>query len=615
MERNILCERKEQTVLSGLFEDMSVLIQDSDDTVEKEIIKKALQGLTDTITYIVLGEEGTGKTSLLRILFQDIFEVEEDMPGDICEYRWGEQEFTTPLIDGFQKKFLSSENMKGLTIIDTKGLNCVSDAALKRINKSAERCDAVLVVLDAGCVGSIRLWDFIEAFPSKRMLFFLTKCDLISSEELKKNIEKVKCYMKESNISAPIFPISITEDKLINGTVTLEEVRLHIREQLIGSNPMLSKQMQNVEEAKKVLVQLQDSFLLRKKQYESDADILRKINQSMDSYVANHQKVITDLIGRLTIEVNKDIDDYEREIISKLDPYKIKERFKKKEDFEDYLNMVNENYKTMMNDSVNRKTIEAIKGCLHDLEIVFQEAVGYFNTRENILELNDRFYGSLSKSRKQMVAETKETVVSTSELYRTLSDASETLFLQIWNERKKYDAKIRNRKILSTLGGGSLVGTAGAVGGVALGGTVSSAVSGMVGLAASSGVASAIGGIAGVLVGGIAVVGLVGIGVIVGAVVVNSIAKTLYDPKAAGKMEEATQKCIGQFQAEVDHTRSKMIEQISTQITEIFEKELAAVDGCFTDFRISVNIDEKKIPVLEQKLTETQRLLMDINSI
>ncbi len=603
MEGNILCERKEQTVLSGLFEDMSVLIQDSDDTVEKEIIKKALQGLTDTTTYIVLGEEGTGKTSLLHILFQDIFEVKEDMLGDICEYRWGEQEFTTPLIDGFQKKFLSSENMKGLTIIDTKGINCVNDAALKRINESAEKCDAILVVLDAGCVGSIRLWDFIEAFPSKRMLFFLTKCDLISSEELEKNIEKVKCYMKESNISAPVFPISITEDKLINGTVTLEEVRLHIREQLIGSNPMLSKQMQNVEEAKKVLVQLQDSFLLRKKQYESDAGILQKINQSMDSYVANHKKVIAELIGKLTIEVNKDIDDYEREIISKLDPYKIKERFRKKEDFEDYLNMVNENYKTMMNDSVNRKTIEAIKGCLHDLEIVFQEAVGYFNTRENILELNDRFYGSLSKSRKQMVVETKETVVSTSELYRTLSDASETLFLQIWNERKKYDAKIRNRKILSTLGGGSVLGTAGAVGGVALGGAVSSAVGGT------------IGGIAGVLVGGIAVVGLVGIGVIIGAVVVNSIAKTLYDPKAAEKMEEATQKCIGQFKAEVDHTRSKMIEQISAQITEIFEKELAAVDGCFTDFRISVNIDEKKIPVLEQKLTETQRLLMEINSI
>lgn len=607
MEANILCERKEQTTLSTLFENLAVLLQDSDDTEEKEKIKKAIQGMTDTTTYMVLGEDRVGKTSLLRILFQDIFDVTEDMLGNICEYRWGEQEFTTPVKDGFQKRFLPYENMKGLSIIDTKGLNGMNENSLEKIGELVEACDAIFVVLDANHVGSSRLWDIIENFPSKRMLFFLTKCDLISSGELGKNIEKVKCYMNESNICAPLFPISTMEDKNNDGTIILEEVRIHIRKQLIGYNPMLSKQMQNVEEVRKLLIQLQESFSLRKNQYASDAEILRKINQSMDVYVANHKKTIDDFIKRLAVEINKDIDDYEREIISKLDPYKIKERFRKREDFEDYLNMVNDNYKTMMNDSVNRKTIEAVKECLHDLEIVFQEAVGYFNTRENVLELNDRFYGSLSKSRKQMVAETKEAVVSTSELYRTLSDASETLFLQIWNERKKYDEKIKKRKVLSTIGGGGALGAAGAVGGVAIGGAVSEALT-LAGMAE-------IAGAAGLLTGGIAVVALVGIGVIVGAVVVNSIAKTLYDPKAAQKMEETTQKCIEQFKAEVDNTRVKMIEQVSLQITEIFEKELASVDGCFTDFRISVNIDEKKIPALERKLVETQRLIKEIDTI
>lgn len=595
MEANVLSERTEQTVLSNLFEGLSTLLQDSDDTAEKEKIKRALQGMTDTTTYMVLGETGTGKSSLLRVLFQGIFEEAEDMAGDVCEYRWGEQEFTTPLSNGFQKKFLTSEDMKGLSIIDTKGLNCFDETALTRVKELAEKSDVIFVVLDANHITGSRLWDIIESLPAKRMLFFLTKCDLILSEDLGTNIEKVKCYMKESNVSAPVFPISITKDKLVNGTVTLEEVRLYIRNQLIGPNPMLSKQRQNVEEAGQLLAQLQESFSLRKKQYASDAEILRKINHSMDDYVMNHQTVIADLINKLTIEINKDIDNYEKEIISKLDPYKIKERFKEKDDFEYYLNMVNDNYKNLMSDSINRKTIEAIKGCLHDLEIVFQEAVGYFNTRENIMELNDRFYGSLSKSRQSMVAETKETIVTAGELYRTLSDASETLFLQIWNERKKYDARIRNRKVLSTIGGGGIGGTVGVAGAAALGAKV--------------------GGGVGLLVGGIAGAGLLGIGVIVGAVAVNLIVKTLYDPKAAEKMEEATQKCIEQFKAEVDNTRIKMIEQVSSQIAEIFDKELASVDGCFTDFRISVNIDEKKIPVLEQKLIETEKLIREINTI
>lgn len=607
MEANILSERTEQTTLSNLFEGLSTLLQDSDDTAEKEKIKRALQGMTDTTTYMVLGETGTGKSSLLGALFQGVFEAAEDMAGDVCEYRWGEQEFITPLSNGFQKKFLTSENMKGLSVIDTKGLNCFDEKALIRVKELAKKSDALFVVLEANHITGSRLWDIIESFPSKRMLFFLTKCDLLLSKELETNIEKVKCYMKESNISAPVFPISITKDKLINGTVSLEEVRFYIRNQLIGPNPMLSKQRENVEEARQLLVQLQESFSLRKKQYASDAEILQKINRSMDDYVASHKKVIADLIGKLAIEVNKDIDNYEKEIISKLDPYKIKERFKKKEDFEYYLNMVNDNYKNLMSDSVNRKTIEAIKGCLHDLEIVFQEAVGYFNTRENIMELNDRFYGSLSKSRQSMVAETKETIVVTGELYRTLSDASETLFMQIWKEREKYDAKIRNRKVLSTIGGGGTLGAAGVAGAVAIGEVAKGAVIGLLGEAA----ASAVGGIVGCLAG----VGLVGIGVIVGAVVINSIVKTFWDPKAAEKMEEATQKCIERFKAEVDNTRVKMIEQISAQITEIFEKELASVDGCFTDFRISVNIDEKKIPALEQRIIETEKLIREINTI
>ncbi len=79
-------------------------------------------------------------------------------------------------------------------------------------------------------------------------------------------------------------------------------------------------------------------------------------------------------------------------------------------------------------------------------------------------------------------------------------------------------------------------------------------------------------------------------------------------------MEETTQKCIEQFKTEVEHTRSVMIEQITSQVTGIFEKEITSVDGCFTEFRMSVNIDERKLPLLEQRLQETENLLQYIES-
>ena len=501
--------------------------------------------------------------------------------------------------------------MRGISVIDTKGINNIGTDMKARVKAQIERSSAALIVFDSNNIRSPKLWDIIEGCPEKRMVFFLTKCDLVTKEELESNIKKIKKYMQESQISAPLFPVSIINDDHETGMMGLSDARTYIKENIIGENPTFTKHMENVEEVKEIVVQLKESFSLRKQQYTSDSEILHRINQSLDGYVINHKKVLNEFIEKIAVEINKDIDAYEQEIISKLDPYKIKERFRTREDFESYLNMVNDNYKAMMNDSINRKAIETIKSCLNELEIVFQEAVGYFNKRENILALNDKFYGTLSDSRRQMVDETKEIVLSTGELYHTLSDASETLFLQIWEERKKYDNSIKKRKLYSTVGGGGVLGGLGAVGGVMLGSTVEAAIGAAVEGAVGSALASAAGG----LIASVASFGLIGIGVIVGAVVVNKIAKKLYDPKAADRMENNVRECIEQFKGEVNNTRIKMVEQVSNQITEIFEHELTSVDNCFTEFRMSVNIDEKKIPLLEERLAEAEDLLIKIDNM
>lgn len=601
---NILCEKREHVVLTDLFENFKTLLQDSDAKEEKERIKNSLRKMTDNTTYLILGNKGVGKTNLLRAVFQNMAPFQDCLAGDLCEYRWGEQEMLTPVVDGMCKQFVTSENMKGISVIDTKGIDIISDDARKTVRRQMEWSSAVFVVFDAGNIRSPKLWDVLEGCPEKRMIFILTKCDLISEEDLSQNIEKMKSYMQESGIYAPLFAVNCSEDKEIAGTVSLEYIRSHISEHVVGKNPMLNKQMENIQEMKNVLVQLRDSFALRKKQYTSDYEILQKINQSMDSYVLNHKQFLDKFIGELKIEVNKDIDNYENEIISKLDPYKIKERFRNKEDFQDYLNMVNENYKTMMSDSINHKTIEAIKRCLRDLEIVFQEAVGYFNTRENILALNDKFYGSLSTSRKQIVNETKEVIVSTGELYRTLNDASETLFMQIWEARKKYDTNARIVSITSAVTGGIASGVAAGIINAAAGTTAATAGT----TAATTGIVAAGGSV-------LSSVLIVVIAAILGALIINKMAKKLFDPRNENKMEETTRKCIEEFKAEVNQTRTRMIEQITAQITEIFENELAAVDGCFTEFRMGVNIDERKIPMLEQRLLEAEDLLMKIDSI
>ena len=68
---NILCEKKEQIMLNDLFEDFRVLLQDSDAAEEKEMVKNSLKKMPDNTTYLILGADRVGKTSLLNAVFQE----------------------------------------------------------------------------------------------------------------------------------------------------------------------------------------------------------------------------------------------------------------------------------------------------------------------------------------------------------------------------------------------------------------------------------------------------------------------------------------------------------------------------------------------------------------
>lgn len=93
------------------------------------------------------------------------------------------------------------------------------------------------------------------------------------------------------------------------------------------------------------------------------------------------------------------------------------------------------------------------------------------------------------------------------------------------------------------------------------------------------------------------------------------MAKSICEVKAADKMEETVKESINEFKQEVEHTRKSMIEQLTEQITDLFSKELKFADNCFIEFRMSVNIDEQKLPELENKLEKAENLLKQIRRI
>ena len=576
-----------------LLENMRDILKDSDATKEKEIINDFLRKASDTLCFTVLGESGVGKTSLLGEFFgSDLFGAPGPTSG-ICEYRYGEETAEFPINEAVVRKFECKEVLKGISVVDMPGCDKMSSPKQQEIVKQyMEKSDVLLVVFSSDTVSSYSVWDFLENVEARKVIFVLNKADTYQPEDREEKMAKVKQYAKEAGIEAPVF-CSIGDN---------QELKDYINKNVIGPNPGLKRQRENVVELKGMLQEVASSFALRKKQYEADLAVLEKINKAMDGFVINSQEKIDILKDGLKREIETAIDEYESEIIARLDPKKIKERFPKGySDFMDYLNFVNDSYQKKMTENVNHKTQETIRSYLSELEQIFDEATGYFRKRESLLSLEDKFYGSLAQGKQQIVAKLGNELQETKTYYGRLTSASEELFMKIWAERVKHDRRVSGATALggaAGLGAGVVAG-AGVAGMLTQGGTFVAGVKALL--------------TAGEILGGAVLWPVVG--AIVGGLAIAYIARKIASAKSMEEMELKVQEAIAEFRQEVAQTRNQMADQILATIDEIFRRELDTVDKTFVDFRMTVNIDGRNVPLLEERMMRVDTLMRQIEQV
>ena len=225
-----------------------------------------------------------------------------------------------------------------------------------------------------------------------------------------------------------------------------------------------------------------------------------------------------------------------------------------------------------MTDNVNRKTQESVQSYLNGVEQVFEKAAGYFQKRKILISLEDKFYGSMVESKKSMVTKVANDMEVTKDYYHSLSNASTELFMKLWKARGDRDRIIGN------------VDTAGKVTGAAAGIGAGVAVAHVIGAAAVGTVLWPV------------------VGAIIGAVLISKIAREIASANTLPDLEKKVAGAIAEFKEEVAKTKIEMTQQVLDTVERMFQIEAENVDKSFSEFRMSVNIDSKNIPLLEDKL-------------
>lgn len=560
-----------------LLEVLDSILNDSDANDEKIKIKEFLKDASSLLEICLLGNYQNEQVSLLPLLFTDVHSREKSQEQIFVEHRYGEAKVEFQVNAHVTRLFEQTRSLQGISVVEIPELSVMQQDAQELCNKYLEHCDVLLIAFEADDIGNLEIWDKLEKIEAKKMVFVIMTTGDKDSEQLQNDKRKLIQYVKEENLNGPVYSLG-----------ELNEIRNYVNQYIIGDNPKIQKQFNNVIQLKGLLNELSQSYLLRKKQYEQDILVVSQINKSMDSFIMGNQEKVDGLKSVLKNDICVAIQQYEDEIVNKLNPMQIKERFPRgSSDFIDYLNFISESYRVRMTDNVNRKTQETIRAYLKELEITFDEATGFIRKRESLISLEDKFYGTMAVGKQQVISKLKNDLQLTNDYYRSLSSASSELFYKLWAERDKYDRKVNNATVLGTMGG-AIAGAGVTVGGVAAVGAI------------SGGAASAI-----VAMGVLWPV----VAAVIGGVFISQMAKKISSSKNMLELEKNVQEAIKDFKIEVSKTREQMVTQIMDTLDSMFKQELEAADRAFADFRLSVNIDGRNIPLLDEKMRKVNMIM------
>jgi hypothetical protein len=369
---------------------------------------------------------------------------------------------------------------------------------------------------------------------------------------------------------------------------------------------------------KDIAALVKPSFEARSSQAQYDNAIIESLNRRIDDFRKMHNSRVARLIAEITEIVEDEVETAKREIIKKLDPYGIKERFPKKSDFGIWIEQFNANYKALMSNSVNRKVQNMMRTYVSEADIVSNNINALIAERQIVLDKHDRFYASVADGKLAIVNETKAVVTQMSHYNVSLSQASEEMFYEIWQARQKYDIARYGVAGVAAIAGGIGAGLAasavtsaaaaaltGAIGTVAAGAATAMGA----GTAAAAGIGSA--AAAGATIAGVgAVSAIIPITIgLVGAAAVGFLALELSSSVFGIGMEKKVRESQKKFIAEVDRSALEMKDQLKQSIFALFEQEFKSLEQNFYQFRTATYIDVNKTLELKEKFNSLEREL------
>ncbi len=383
-----------------------------------ELVQEIEFYMTSPFMFVIVGEVKAGKSSFINALLKaerDICPVAPSpMTDSIQQIIYGEEE-SMEVINPYLKRMTFPEpSLREISIIDTPGTNTIIEHHQEITERFIPHSDLIIFVFEAKNPYRQSAWlffDFIRDEWRKNVIFILQQKDLLGKEDLDINIQGVRDLAIKKGIEDPvIFAVSALEEKNKNPDSGYQSLRQHIDNKILSENTALLKINNNIKTVHQIIEKINQSFQIRKKQYEVDLQFREDIANTLDSQEEKTGRQIERLSESL-VQTYHEITGKKIEILyQRLSFWQVlKSSFSALtgggKSLKDMLMDEAKDLELSLHTSLKQKLESGITDVAEDIQTMGRLVQEKIKSRKNILEKGDEIFADIAERRSHILAD------------------------------------------------------------------------------------------------------------------------------------------------------------------------------------------------------------------
>ncbi|MCB0557894.1 MAG: dynamin family protein [Lewinellaceae bacterium] len=258
--------------------------------------------------FVIVGEVKAGKSSFINALLDTGKEVArvapQPMTDTIQQILYGETEESIQVNPFLKKILLPVEILKEIAIVDTPGTNTIVENHQQITESFIPASDLIVFVFEAKNPYRQSAWeffDFIHADWRKKVIFVLQQKDLMPAEDLEVNMRGVREYAEKKGINQPkLFAVSAKQEQEGQKEESgFGPVRAYINENITGGKAPILKLRNNIETSLNIHERIDKGLDLRKAQYKADVEFRQDIHETLEKQEVKSLKQVDVLVENL----------------------------------------------------------------------------------------------------------------------------------------------------------------------------------------------------------------------------------------------------------------------------------------------------------------------------